>query len=91
MRSFHMIINEMYEIRNKIRDIGLYLTWFKIEDIVDKKSKNIIKNNFFNLSLDNQFNNRGLIHNLVIGNEESTTNVVYAIEESVNAVMKDII
>jgi hypothetical protein len=86
-----MIINEMYEIRNKIRDIGLYLTWFKIEDIVDKKSKNIIKNNFFNLSLDNQFNNRGLIHNLVIGNEESTTNVVYAIEESVNAVMKDII
>ena len=91
MRSFHMIINEMYEIRNKIRDIGLYLTWFKIEDIVDKKSKNIIKNNFFNLSLDNQFNNRGLIHNLVIGNEESTTKVVYAIEESVNAVMKDII
>ena len=91
MRSFHIIINEMYEIRNKIRDIGLYLTWFKIEDIVDKKSKNIIKNNFFNLSLDNQFNNRGLIHNLVIGNEESTTNVVYAIEESVNAVMKDII
>jgi hypothetical protein len=91
MRSFHMIINEMYEIRNKIRDIGLYLTWFKIEDIVDKKSKNIIKNNFFNLSLDNQFNNRGLIHNLVIGNEELTTNVVYAIEESVNAVMKDII